>query len=109
MKEIYNSGPVEASFFVYEDFLYYKSGESIIKILGHLSFKLFFVVWNLGVYQHVTGNYIGGHAVKILGWGVEEGTAYWLAANSWNTDWGDEGNEATVQVILDHNVVIRIF
>lgn len=51
---------------------------------------------------------LGGHAVKILGWvrnrrlrcsssheiplqGVDSGTAYWLVANSWNEDWGDQG------------------
>jgi len=44
-----------------------------------------------GVYQHVTGGELGGHAVKMLGWGVENGTPYWLVANSWNTDWGDNG------------------
>ncbi|KAG7263947.1 hypothetical protein CRUP_007014, partial [Coryphaenoides rupestris] len=26
----------------------------------------------------------------VLGWGEENGTPYWLVANSWNTDWGDE-------------------
>ena len=30
--------------------------------------------------------------MKILGWGYENGTAYWLAANSWNVDWGDQGS-----------------
>lgn len=44
-----------------------------------------------GVYQHVTGEMVGGHAVRILGWGVENGTPYWLVGNSWNTDWGDNG------------------
>ncbi|KAI2548815.1 cathepsin B, partial [Homo sapiens] len=44
-----------------------------------------------GVYQHVTGEMMGGHAIRILGWGVENGTPYWLVANSWNTDWGDNG------------------
>ncbi|XP_004695880.2 PREDICTED: cathepsin B, partial [Condylura cristata] len=44
-----------------------------------------------GVYQHVTGEMMGGHAVRILGWGVEHGTPYWLVGNSWNTDWGDKG------------------
>ncbi|XP_019466297.1 cathepsin B-like, partial [Meleagris gallopavo] len=44
-----------------------------------------------GVYQHVSGEQVGGHAIRILGWGVENGTPYWLAANSWNTDWGDNG------------------
>lgn len=34
---------------------------------------------------------LGGHAVRILGWGKENGTPYWLIANSWNEDWGDKG------------------
>ncbi|KAL5013652.1 hypothetical protein ScPMuIL_007922 [Solemya velum] len=63
------SGPVEAAFSVYADFPSYKSG----------------------VYQHETGELLGGHAVKILGWGTEEGTPYWLVANSWNEDWGLKG------------------
>lgn len=69
MQEIMTNGPVEAAFDVYEDFLTYKSG----------------------VYYYVSGNYLGGHAVKILGWGVQSGVNYWLVANSWNTDWGDKG------------------
>lgn len=68
-KEIMTNGPVEGAFTVYEDLLQYKSG----------------------VYQHVTGKMLGGHAIRILGWGVENGTPYWLIANSWNTDWGDNG------------------
>jgi len=67
--EIMTNGPVEAAFTVYEDFLQYKTG----------------------VYKHVTGGVLGGHAVKILGWGVESGTPYWLVANSWNEDWGNMG------------------
>lgn len=69
MKEIFTNGPVEAAFNVYEDFLTYKEG----------------------VYQHHTGSSLGGHAVKMLGWGVENGTPYWLLVNSWNTEWGDKG------------------
>jgi cathepsin B len=34
---------------------------------------------------------VGGHAVKIIGWGVEEGTNYWLVANSFGVTWGDKG------------------
>lgn len=46
----------------------------------------------------MTGEQVGGHAIRILGWGVENDTPYWLAANSWNTDWGDNG-EAPMGVI----------
>ncbi|KAI6648853.1 Cathepsin B [Oopsacas minuta] len=69
MSEIYQRGPVEAAFKVYTDFLTYKSG----------------------VYQYSEGEFKGGHAVKILGWGSQNGVDYWLAANSWNSDWGEEG------------------
>lgn len=44
-----------------------------------------------GVYKHVAGKMLGGHAIRILGWGVEDGNKYWLVANSWNSDWGDHG------------------
>jgi len=68
-REIMTNGPVEAALTVYADFVNYKSG----------------------VYQHVSGKALGGHAIKMLGWGVEDGTPYWLIANSWNSDWGDKG------------------
>lgn len=68
-KEIFTNGPVEAAFMVYEDFLAYKNG----------------------VYQHKQGSLLGGHAIKIIGWGVENGVKYWLIANSWNVNWGDKG------------------
>ncbi|KAK7058725.1 hypothetical protein SK128_008123 [Halocaridina rubra] len=67
--DIMKNGPVEGAFTVYVDFLHYKSG----------------------VYQHTHGLPLGGHAIRILGWGEEEGTPYWLCANSWNSDWGDNG------------------
>jgi cathepsin B len=67
--ELYERGSVEGAFTVYEDFLNYKSG----------------------VYQHVKGTELGGHAIKIIGWGVENGVKYWLCVNSWNEGWGDNG------------------
>ncbi|KHJ99398.1 papain family cysteine protease [Oesophagostomum dentatum] len=67
--EIMTNGPVVATFQIYTDFYYYKRG----------------------VYVHTTGYNQGVQAVKILGWGTENGTDYWLAANSWNTDWGEDG------------------
>ena len=38
-----------------------------------------------GVYQHTTGNALGGHAVKMIGYGVDNDIPYWLIVNSWNT------------------------
>ncbi|CAF1232417.1 unnamed protein product [Rotaria sordida] len=67
--ELYKNGPVEGAFTVYSDFLLYSSG----------------------VYQHTSGSALGGHAIKILGWGVENSVPYWLVVNSWNQDWGDNG------------------
>ena len=67
--EIMKHGPVSAAFEVYEDFLAYTSG----------------------IYHHVTGSGVGGHAVKLIGWGEEEGVKYWLLMNSWNPSWGENG------------------
>ncbi len=67
--ELMKNGPVQTAFTVYSDFPTYTSG----------------------VYSHKNGEELGGHAVKMMGWGVEDGTPYWLVANSWNTDWGNEG------------------
>ncbi|CAA0826866.1 Cysteine proteinases superfamily protein [Striga hermonthica] len=70
MAEVFLNGPVEVSFTVYEDFAHYKSG----------------------VYKHLTGDQMGGHAVKLIGWGTtDEEEDYWLLANQWNKSWGDDG------------------
>ena len=67
--EIYERGSIESSFIVYEDFVNYKDG----------------------VYQHVEGDLLGAHAIKIIGWGIENGVKYWLCVNSWTEFWGDHG------------------
>merc|ERR550519_1173716 len=78
-KEIMTNGPVEGAFTVYEDFPTYKSG----------------------VYKHEKGGVLGGHAIRILGWGVENGTPYWLVANSWNPDWGDKGSSRSSEELMN--------
>ncbi|XP_018566072.1 cathepsin B-like [Anoplophora glabripennis] len=68
--EIMTNGPVQAEIVLYRDFYDYKSG----------------------VYQPAADTFpIVLHFVKVIGWGVENGTPYWLGANSFNTEWGDKG------------------
>merc|ERR1711915_557303 len=52
-----------------------------------------FMAYKSGVYQKHWNEFLpeGGHAVKIIGWGTENGVDYWLVANSWNTSWGMDG------------------
>ena len=69
MKELVENGSVETAIMVYEDFILYKSG----------------------VYTHTTGNFLGGHAIRVIGYGVENGVKYWLCVNSWNDSWGEKG------------------
>jgi len=68
-QDIMKYGSIEVAFTVYADFEAYKSG----------------------IYQYKTGEELGGHAVKIIGWGVQNGVKYWTVANSWNVDWGEKG------------------
>merc|ERR1712072_825716 len=66
---IMSGGPVETAFTVYSDFENYAGG----------------------IYHHVSGGMAGGHAVKMVGWGVEGGEKYWKIANSWGPGWGEQG------------------
>jgi len=68
---VFSDGPVVACFSVYEDFFHYSSG----------------------VYVYASGDYVGGHCVKIVGWGIDSqsGMDYWIVQNSWGNDWGMKG------------------
>lgn len=68
-KSIMAEGPVETGFNVFSDFMSYQSG----------------------VYVSNCSDNLGGHAVKIVGWGREFGREYWIIANSWGTSWGESG------------------
>jgi len=70
MVDALQNGPISVAFKVYEDFPAYKSG----------------------VYKHVTGSMLGGHAVSIIGYGTDASAGdYWIVKNSWNSEWGDNG------------------
>lgn len=71
MYEIVTNGPIVGQFVVYEDFYLYKTG----------------------VYTNPSGpvHSMGGHAIRIIGYGTENGLKYWLIANSWDKYWGLNG------------------
>jgi len=68
--EIVANGPITAQYFVHEDFLSYAGG--VYEATKH-------------------SRMLGGHAIKILGFGTEDDVPYWLVANSWNEEWGMDG------------------
>lgn len=69
-EELQSSGPMMMGLRIYEDFLNYASG----------------------VYKYTTGELVGGHAMKVVGWGEDEKEGlYWVLQNQWTTDWGEFG------------------
>lgn len=69
-QEIYENGPVIVSLNAYEDFYSYGGG----------------------VYSHTEGGMVGGHAMRLIGWGHDENDhLYWIAHNQWSKDWGEAG------------------
>eukprot|EP00771_Trimastix_marina_P000124 gnl/Trimastix_PCT/1131.p1 GENE.gnl/Trimastix_PCT/1131~~gnl/Trimastix_PCT/1131.p1 ORF type:complete len:471 (+),score=95.03 gnl/Trimastix_PCT/1131:75-1487(+) len=68
-QDIMLHGPVTAFYTLYEDFRTYTTG----------------------VYHHRTGKSVGGHIVKVIGWGTENSEKYWLGVNSWGTTFGQSG------------------
>lgn len=66
---VMTAGAVEVGFTVMEDFMNYKSG----------------------IYKYAEGNALGGHAVKIVGWGKDLNQFFWIVQNSWGETWGENG------------------
>jgi len=79
-------GAVEVGFTVYEDFVNYKSG----------------------IYQYTEGRALGGHAVKIVGWGNQIEKFYWIVQNSWGESWGENGYFRIVNWHTDMKSAIAI-
>ncbi|CAG2166756.1 unnamed protein product [Oppiella nova] len=69
----------------------YRSGPVIALINND---GLDFIFYNRGIIKtpdksHRERNY--NHAVVIVGWGLHNGTEYWIVKNSWSQDWGYNG------------------
>jgi hypothetical protein len=60
-------GPLVTTMKVYKDFFYYHEG----------------------VYEPISGDLQGYHAVAIVGYNDDPG--YWICKNSWGTGWGEDG------------------
>ena len=81
-KEIYNWGPVVTAMKIYPNFYSFDPKKDIYK-------------WNK------IGPQVGGHAVEIIGWGIEKNTKYWIIKNSWGKNWGDKGYFKMIRGIND--------
>jgi len=69
-QEIMTNGPVTISMYVFDGLYKYSSGV---------------------YYRKNSEKFSGGHMVRLIGWGKEDNTDYWLVANSWTTKWGRNG------------------
>ncbi len=67
IKKALHKGPLVTTLNVYSDFLTYSEG----------------------IYKHVTGDYVGSHAVSLVGY--DDLRRAWLIQNSWGTEWGEGG------------------
>jgi len=74
-EDLMKNGPLSVSFVVYQSFL------------------TFFKENPKGIYtkSQNPGKQLGGHAVRLVGWGEENSQKFWIVANSWGPEWGHDG------------------
>ena len=95
MYDIYKYGPVIVGFMMFPDFVYDYNGKTIY------------------THSDKSGGDLGGHAVRVVGWGEEtvngELIKYWWIANSWGKDWGINGyfrmKRCMPEIQLEDNVM----
>jgi len=91
-REIMTNGPVATAFLVFEQFQY----------LNHKVYS-----------RTSTDEFVGGHMVRIIGWGQTASEKYWLVANSWGEDWDELGyfkiRRGTNECNIESTVVAGLF
>jgi len=58
-------------------------------VLGRMEVYNDFYYYDEGVYQRVSSDHEGGHAIAIVGY--DDTGGYWIVRNSWGTSWGMDG------------------
>ena len=71
-RDIYKFGPVSTAMELYADFYTFNPRTTIYQ-------------------TDKIGGRISGHAVVLVGWGIENGVDYWWVRNTWGPDWGIDG------------------
>jgi len=82
IQEIYQRGPIACAIAVPAEFRNYTSG----------------------IFEDKTGAMEKTHEISVVGYGVEDGTKYWLVRNSWGTQWGDGGFAKVIRGVNNINI-----
>jgi cathepsin C len=99
MKEIRARGPITAEFEPPLSFGYYKNGvfsDEHAKSLSSFENADQELLDSNSLNTRTLLNYHLqweklDHAISIVGWGIEDGTKYWLCKNSYDATWGESG------------------
>jgi len=93
-QEIYDNGPVAACFNLYSDFIdFVMDGNEGVYKIGYKVKSQVVPPEGDPSWTKSSGpeglHYKMGHAVSIIGWGVDDDTPFWLVRNSWGRGHGD--------------------
>lgn len=105
-EELYRHGPLVLGLEPTEDFMFYSEGvyraaapeaALVTPFAGHREWERV------------------DHAVLLVGWGEDNGQAYWRVQNSWGPDWGEDGffrialgsNDAGIESIAEASDVVQ--